>query len=214
MIDHTQRPLSLKRWVLFTTYGWFLGILLVVGFAMMGEALMNMNDNSGSQAAVGMGMGAGVGFMQWIVLRKYANLSIVYFWCSFMGFSLAFLLRDVIDIYVLSNSNNVGISVEATIPAAVLLGAFLSAWLQYSYIFKNTLPRFYPWILINMVGWLLAAVITMSISMINFNLAAHLPKVMVVISAVLFLTVGGPILGYITGVYLLPRIKNMRGEEE
>ena len=64
---------KLKRWVLFTTYGWMIGILIVVSLAALSEAVFNIKDESGGQAVVGIGMGAGVGMMQWLVLRKNLN---------------------------------------------------------------------------------------------------------------------------------------------
>ena len=48
----TQKSLTMKRWVLFTTYGWFMGILVIIGLALLAEALINTTEESGGQAIV------------------------------------------------------------------------------------------------------------------------------------------------------------------
>lgn len=200
----TSKQLTMKRWVLFTTYGWFIGILLVVGFAIVAELLIKMDDESGGQAAVGIGMGAGVGFMHWMAIRKYLASSSGLFWYSMIGFSLAFIFRDLIVAQL-----NTPISVEITIPFAVLLGAFISAWLQYAYLLKKVSDKAAGWISHSITGWLLATFITMGASLMNFKLGDNLPKAFVVLFALTFLSIGGPILGYITGRFIVPKINGL-----
>ena len=198
MTTSSQR-LTMKRWVLFTTYGWFIGILLVVGFALIAELLLKMNDESDGQAVVGIGMGLGVGFMQWMAIRKYLKSSTGLLVYSLIGFSLAFILRDVIVVLL-----KFSIAVEATIPFAVILGALTTAWLQYKYLLKKISNKSSGWILYSILGWLLATIITMGTSILNFKLGDTFPKVFVLLLALIFLSVGGPILGYITGRFIVP----------
>lgn len=199
----SSKRLTMKRWVLFTTYGWFIGILLVIGFAFLAELLIKMNDESGGQAVVGIGMGAGVGFMHWMAIRKYLASSSGLFLYSMIGFSLAFIFRDLIDLLL-----NIPITVEITIPFAVLLGAFISAWLQYKYLFKKISDKAVGWISHSIIGWLLATLITWGISL-NFKLGDNFPKVFGVLFAFTLLSIGGPILGYITGRFIVPKINDL-----
>lgn len=196
-----SKPLTLKRWVLLTTYGWFIGILLIVGFALVAELLLHMNDDSGGQAIVGMGMGAGIGLMQWMALRKHLASSSRLFLYSLAGFSIAFILRDLIAARI-----PVPITVEITIPFAVLLGAWISSWLQHAFIFKKIFGNSINWIYHSIIGWLLATLVTMGTSVLNFHAAGSFPKVFVVLFSLIFLSIGGPILGYITGRFIVPRI--------
>ncbi len=102
------------------------------------------------------------------------------------------------------------ITVEITIPFAVLFGAFLSGWLQYRFVFKGIMDKAGFWILYSVIGWLLATLITMSTTFINIKFGEHFPKVLVVFFALSCLSLGGPILGLITGQFIVPRIKSIR----
>lgn len=200
----SPKQLTIKRWVSFTTYGWFVGIVLVVGFALVPELLFKMSDESGGQAAIGIGMGAGVGFMQWMVLRKFLTTSHRMFWGTFIGFSFAFILRDIVTPLI-----EFPLTVETTIPFAVLLGAFISGWFQYKFVFSKIMAKAVNWIFYSVVAWLLATLITMGMSLLNFKTGEHLPKVLIVIIALLFLSIGGPILGYITGRFIVTKINDI-----
>ncbi|MCC7513879.1 MAG: hypothetical protein IT212_04200 [Bacteroidia bacterium] len=199
----------MKRWVLFTTYGWFIGILLVVGFALIGEVLSNTIGIPGGQAAVGIGMGAGVGLMQWLAARKYLTSSQKLFWFTFIGFSLAFILQDIVAITLDSVKPDVSVKVETMIPFTVLLGAFISGWLQYKFVFKKIIDKAVNWIFYSMASWLLATIITMGTPLLKFNMGENFPKVLIAIFAALFLTIGGPILGYITGRFIVTKVNGL-----
>jgi hypothetical protein len=208
----TQKSLTMKRWVLFTTYGWFMGILVIIGLALLAEALINTTEESGGQAIVGIGMGIGVGFMQWMAIRNTLIASGRFFWFTVIGFSFAFILRDFVSEIINTKIVAVPISVEVTIPFAVLLGGLVSGWLQYRFILKKTMDQAVHWISYVVVGWLLATLITMTMPLLSIKTAENFPKVLIVIIALLFLSIGGPILGFITGWFLIPKLKNLTTE--
>jgi cytochrome c oxidase subunit IV len=199
-----SKQLTFKKWVLFTTYGWFLGIILVIGFALAGELLIKTSDESGGQAAVGIGMGAGVGFMQWMALREYLTTSQRLFWCSFIGFSIAFILRDFI-----TSAFDIPLTVESTVPIAVILGALICGWLQYYFVLKPSMNKSVTWIFYSIAGWLMATLITMSSSMLNLKFAENIPKVLILIFALLLLSIGGPVLGFITGTFIVTKMNTL-----
>jgi hypothetical protein len=57
---------SLGGWIGATTLGWILGVPLVAGLAIIGEAL----GIGGVQVLVGAGMGLGVGLLQGRLIRR------------------------------------------------------------------------------------------------------------------------------------------------
>lgn len=201
----SSNQLTMKRWVLFTSYGWFIGILLVVVLALIGELLFKTGEESGGQAAVGIGMGAGVGILQWMALRKYLATSYRFFWCTLIGFSFSFILRDIVapQIEFLINTS-------ITIPLAVILGAFISGWLQYNFVFKKLINGAINWIFYSTIGWLIATVITIAMPMLKINFGENFPKILILVIALLFLSIGGPILGYITGRFIVTKINFLK----
>ena len=207
MSSQIQNPITLKRWILFTTCGWFIGILLVVGFALLSEIVFKMEDEFDGQAAIGIGMGAGVGLMQWLAIRKYLAASQKLFWFSLLGFTVAFIIRDIVAGIINEKFSDIPITVEVTIPIAVLLGAYISSLLQYKFVFNAKMDTTFRWIIYSMIGWLLATLITMSTSILDLKLGENFPKILIVIIALLLLSIGGPILGYITGWYIVPALK-------
>lgn len=204
-----QKPLTVTRWVLFTTYGWFIGILLIVVLAIIGESILKMEEGSGGQAIVGIGMGAGVGLMQWLAVRNYLQSSQKIFWFTLIGFSIAFILMDIIGAITNSKINGVTISAEAVLPYTILLSSLITSWLQYYFIFKKIIDNSIYWILFSIIGWFLATEITIGDFMPNIKFGEHFPKVFVFIIALSSLSVGGPVVGFITGRFIIPKIKKL-----
>lgn len=174
----------------------------MVGFSLIGELLFEMNDESVGQAAVGIGMGAGVGFMQWMAARKYLLSGSGFFLYSTLGFSLAFISRDVLSAFL-----DPTLTVEITILIAVVLGALISGWFQYRFIFAKVSSKTAGWMLYSVSGWLFAALVTMATSLLNFKTADKMPVAITLVFALLFLSVGGPVLGFITGQFVVPLLK-------
>lgn len=80
-----------NQWVRATWVGWVLGIPLIAGLALMGEAV----GIGGIQVLVGLGMGAGVGLMQGRVIRAVLHRFAPWFWSCFVGLGLIFLAVDI-----------------------------------------------------------------------------------------------------------------------
>ncbi|MEK6781582.1 MAG: hypothetical protein AABY93_07735 [Bacteroidota bacterium] len=150
----SQKQLTQNRWIWSTTAGWFIGILLVVGFAMLAEIILQTNDESGGQAAVGIGMGTGVGLMQWIVLRKYLESIQKWLWFLIIGFTISYVSFDLIAANI-----DLAIKAEVSLPFATTLGALISSWLHYRFILRNITSKAANWIAYNTIAWLLAHLI-------------------------------------------------------
>ena len=129
MNQESPKQLTQNRWIWLTTAGWFIGILLIVGLAMLGEIILHAKDESGGQAAVGISMGTGVGLMQWVVLRRYLESVQKWLWFSIFGFTLSYVSFDLI-----ATNINLAIKAEVALPIATTLGALISSWLQYKFI--------------------------------------------------------------------------------
>ncbi len=167
--------------------------------ASLSELLLQMTDDSGSQAAVGIGMGTGVGFMQWIMLRQYRQSVQKWWWFSILGFTVAYLIFDWMAAHI-----DLAIPPEYALPLATALGALLSSFLQSAFLLRSLTPGPYRWMAYSTLGWLAAHLVTSGMFIINFQTSGHLPIALVVVAALCFLTVGGPILGFFTGRFMVP----------
>lgn len=189
---------------MFTSAGWLLGILLVVGLAVLGEVVLQLEEGSGGQAAVGIGMGAGVGFMQWMAIRNHLTSAQRWFWFSLIGFSHAYVFLDLLAANV-----NVEIKPEMATPLATAAGAFISGWLQYKFVLKKITPKAIHWIAYTTLSWVSAHILTSGIVLVYAKFTADIPRAIVFILVLSFLCIGGPLVGYITGRFIVPRIQTM-----
>jgi hypothetical protein len=181
--------LTLNKWILYSSGGWLIGVLLVI---LLGTFLDN--------AAVGIGMGAGVGIAQWIALKQHASMKAKWFLFSIVGLGIPFLL------FSLASGTILLIKPETYIPIATLLGALLAGWLQYRFILKQTYEDAANWILMNCLGWTAAAVITF----VGYLFISYLPRAVSLPLAFILLVIGGPILGLISGPTILPILKRTK----
>jgi hypothetical protein len=181
--------LTLNKWILYSSGGWLIGVLLVI---LLGTFLDN--------AAVGIGMGAGVGIVQWIALKQHASMKAKWFLFSIVGLGIPFLL------FSLASGTILLIKPETYIPIATLLGALLAGWLQYRFILKQTYEDAANWILMNCLGWTAAAVITF----VGYLFISYLPRAVSLPLAFILLVIGGPILGLISGPTILPILKRTK----
>jgi hypothetical protein len=209
MNQESPKQLTQNRWIWLNTAGWFIGILLIVGLAMLGEIILHAKDESGGQAAVGISMGTGVGLMQWVVLRRYLESVQKWLWFSIFGFTLSYVSFDLI-----ATNINLAIKAEVALPIATTLGALISSWLQYKFILRNITSKASNWIAYNTIAWLLAHLITSGLILINMKAIFDIPKVINAVVALFFLTVGGPILGFITGRFIVPVINKQTPNEQ
>jgi hypothetical protein len=209
MNQESPKQLTQNRWIWLNTAGWFIGILLIVGLAMLGEIILHAKDESGGQAAVGISMGTGVGLMQWVVLRRYLESVQKWLWFSIFGFTLSYVSFDLI-----ATNIDLAIKAEVALPIATTLGALISSWLQYKFILRNITSKASNWIAYNTIAWLLAHLITSGLILINMKAIFDIPKVINAVVALFFLTVGGPILGFITGRFIVPVINKQTPNEQ
>jgi hypothetical protein len=186
--------------------GWFIGILLVLGFIALGEAMSRTGDDSGGSVAIGLGMGTGVGFMQWLAIRHHLAVGQRWFWFYVIGFSLGYILLDLVPTHAIPS-----LTTETAMPFATLVGALITGWLQYRFVLRNIMARAISWIAYMSLGWFSAYVITASIVVFNnMKLGEHFPKIFLLVFALALLTLGGPLLGYITGRFIVPRIQRLK----
>lgn len=202
------KEITMKRWILFTSYGWLIGILLIVILAIISESVFKMQEESGGQAIVGIGMGAGVGIMQWLAIRKYLPSSQGFFYYTLIGFSSAFILMDIFSAIIDIQKIIIPLKEEFIIPITVIVGAIISGWLHYYFVFKKIMNKAKIWIIYFITGWLIATLITVNISFLNIKFTGYLPRVLAAFIAFGGLSIGGVILGYITGLFIVPKIKN------
>ena len=209
MNQESPKQLTQNRWIWLTTAGWFIGILLIVGLAMLGEIILHAKEESGGQAAVGISMGTGVGLMQWVVLRRYLESVQKWLWFSIFGFTLSYVSFDL-----MATNIDLAIKAEVALPIATTLGALISSWLQYKFILRNITSKASNWIAYNTIAWLLAHLIISGLILINMKAIFGIPKVINAVVALFFLTVGGPILGFITGRFIVPVINKQTPNEQ
>src|SRR6185503_16486905 len=84
-------PVTLGRWIGATTMGWILGVPLIAGLALIGEAM----HVGGVQVLVGAGMGLGVGLLQGRLVRQLGVTWGSWLLSCVLGLSVPFLAWDV-----------------------------------------------------------------------------------------------------------------------
>lgn len=176
--DH---PRFLSRWLLATTGGWFLGIILVVLLAVLGGML-----DVEVQLVIGLGVGLAVGFAQWRVAREWFGATSAWVWSTAAGLTLPFLICDILRVEVKG---------DAFIPLAAAAGLLVGAWQ------RHMLPRHvvHPswWILASVVGW--SAAIALFVRLTSTQYSALVSGTFLSLAAI---PLAGLTLGILTGVAL------------
>ena len=203
MEQQIQKPLKLKKWIWLTIAGWFIGVALVIGLGILAETILQGKEGLGGQALVGVGMGIGVGLMQWIILRKYLRSALNWLWCSILGFTVAYVAFDIVASFI-----TIGFDGATILPLATFIGALISGWLQYAFVLKKSVANSKGWIVYNAVAWLLAHLLTMGMFLIEIPKQSGVLGVLIIILAFVFILIGGPLLGFITGRFLVSKINN------
>lgn len=135
----------LGPWVRATWQGWLLGIPLVVGLALLGEAL----GIGGAQVLVGLGMGLGVGGMQGRVIRRRIAASAPWFWSSVGGLALPFLVTDI--------AGAMGRGLPYSLPLSVAVGGLLAGTGQALVLRARVGDRAWLWVPASGLAWALSA---------------------------------------------------------
>jgi uncharacterized membrane protein len=184
--------LTTASWTRVTWLGWLLGIPFTVILALAGEAL----GIGGSQFLVGAGMGCGVGLMQGRAVMRLGLKAIPWFCSCTAGLAAPFLVSDL--------GHLLGITWPNSQPVCVAVGGVV-AGLWQAVLLR---PRFEGagwWLVGSALGWSLAGVAA--------SLADALPRshsIRGLAGAGLYLglvAVGGLILGIVTGVVLVRRLR-------
>jgi len=133
------------RWIRNTLYGYLLGIVAMLAWVFVSEAL----KLPGSQYFTGLCIGLGVGFMQGRLLKKTSGISMHWMTGSLCGLGLSFV---VFDFGRALWSEPPGFNIMG----AILAGGFLAGVFQYLVIRKR-FQRALHWIWISLAGWVAAA---------------------------------------------------------
>lgn len=189
-----QQPLSVKTWTLYTSAGWLTGFVLTLLIGLPLEAI-----GIGNQSMIGLGMGAGVGLTQARLLNRYPVSGRRWFWSSFIGMSIPYILYDVV-------AYKIKMTPEQVLPVATAIGSLLAGTFQYQFALKPIKAKSKNWIIVTCLGWTIAHVLLIAI---NFNSIKqlNLPLFIHVIFVVLCILGGGPILGLITGRSIVAALK-------
>lgn len=179
-------PLPRSRWILYVGLGWLLGVLLVVGFAVLLESL---ELGWTGQFVVGLGMALGVGMAQGHVLRQHRPM---WGWVrtTVLGLTVPYVLADGL-MYITA------LKPERVLPFATVLGAVLAAWLQARSVgaARGSMGR---WVFRHAIAWLVAYIYTMGLLWASHAWKASLPHSISIIMAFGSLLTGGLVLGALT----------------
>ncbi len=187
MNHNTLKPLTLKRWVWFTALGWLTGFACTMLIIFLFEAL-----HIGNQSMIGIGMGAGVGLIQALLLKRYQLSGKHWFWSTFIGMSVPYLLYDLVSLFI-------SMRPETILPIATALGGLLAGTLQYYTVLKPHPGSSRYWILLTAVGWLLAHGFLLFLFANEKLKQLEVPVILILVFAISCILSGGPILGLITG---------------
>jgi hypothetical protein len=183
-----------QKWIWYHLAGSFLGVVLTIAF----DSVLEWLKVPASQVAVGMGMGTAIGLMQWAVLRRY-GIHQTWIWLTVAGFTLGYVLFEWVGAPLWTWGDGYAL-VIATVASALLTG-----WLQYRFVLKAIPGTSTRWIGVYTLGWLLAHV---AASISGPLMRSHIPRTLIFTLNISLILSAGPILGWVTGRYLLPFLKD------
>lgn len=174
---------TIKKWIIYTGIGWFLGVLLVLLLAGLLEFL-----HLDFQFIVGFGMGLGVGLSHWLLLRKYFLISFNWVVIQSIVLTIPFLIFDIFSRYY-------NLPIEKLILFIIACGVTSSSYLQYYFLLKPNSPNTKEWILFSLIGWLSVSILCIY----SYPVLMHYftRNIVVIVNLIIF-TSAGPLLGFIT----------------
>ena len=191
----STRQVSLQqRWIWYHLAGSFLAVVLSMAF----DSILQWLKLPPSQTAVGLGMGVAIGLMQWAVLRRY-GIPRTWIWFTLAGFTVGYVLFAWLGKPLWDRANGNSLLV------ATLISAAIAGWLQYRFILKSIPGTSGKWIPVYMLGWILAHA---AAAITGYLMRTPLPRGLVFTLNFSLILAAGPLLGWVTGRYLLPRIKD------
>ncbi|MBL7847034.1 MAG: hypothetical protein JNL40_06165 [Cyclobacteriaceae bacterium] len=188
------KPLTLLSWILHTSLGWIVGIVLFEYLTRLGHNLnLQMHDG---QSLVGLSMGAGVGLTQWLLLRKHAKGAFKWFWSLFLGFSFPFVMVDLVSAMVGLNPETVPLDVQILgLLCTTVIGSSVAGYFQYNALMKST-ESSDNWIMYHSMAWV-ACFLPMAIYLASQHFEANQA------AGIFILMLGGPLLGFLTGMRMI-----------
>lgn len=186
--SHPASSVPAARWILFTWYGWLIGIALVIGFSTLMEST---GLSSGSQFGVGVGMAAGIGMMQGYAARRRLGTPWRWMGASVSGFTISFVVADLVIRYA-------DLPPEGVLPYATGAGALLAGWLQARQVVHPSSTEARAWVLVSTVAWLAAHGLTIMLVALGNTVKLHAPGWLTIVYAFSSILVGGPVLGAIS----------------
>lgn len=196
---------KIKTWIWYNSLGWLLGMILLLGIAILGEALF-AEKLRGGQSVIGIGLGTGMGFMQWRYLKKFYNWPITWLWYSMLGFSGMYLFYDLLSIQF-------ELKPEKVLPVVTLLAGAMSGYLQQHYILKGRMKKPKAWILINAFSWFAVHLLTGALFLLQLKENEFLPRAIILTLAFTFILIGGPLIGLFSSYYFT-KIQNSTSVSE
>ncbi len=173
-----------KSWTLACFWGWLAGIVLILLFSGIVEAL----GTDDLQFHIGLLMGIGVGFTQWLWLKKRFNASSVWLLSSAAGMTVPFLLTDFFR----------PAPASVTLPLSVIAGGLFTGWLQ-SRLLKTYSSLASAWIICSFMAWTLAACCVLLVNCTMALKATGLFTLLLAFLNLLLILSGGWILGLVSG---------------
>ena len=183
-----------QKWIWYHLAGSFLGVVLAIAF----DSVLEWLKVPPSQVAVGMGMGVAIGLMQWAVLRRY-GIHQIWIWVTVAGFTVAYVLFELLGAPLWAWGNGYALII------ATMAGALFTGWLQYRFILKVIPGASVRWMWVYTLGWLLAHV---AASISGPLMRSHIPRALILTLNISLILSAGPILGWVTGRYLLPLLRD------
>lgn len=185
-VSHTDnsKQFKLKTWILFTFYGWLLGVVLVI-------LLSSFLDSIGIehlQFYVGLGMSTGVAMMQWFQLKKIIDISYSWVTVAAAGMGLPFLCIDILIPWHTPNK-----LIIATIFGTAILAS--SQTMQLKKFFSNS----GYWFIGTAIGWILSTLVLMAVEYtMKFKGPGWITLAIALLNLIIILS-GGFILGFFSG---------------
>jgi hypothetical protein len=133
------------RWLLGTTIGWFVGILLAIGLSY---AIVGLFYPEESNLIVGLVLGAAVGLAQVIAVRRLLPLTQRWVWGATVGLGIPFIIGVVVSA-TWFKGNEVS---DMWLVLVAVVGGMLSGLFQAPTL-RRHVPRARWWIPASLVSW-------------------------------------------------------------
>lgn len=186
--------LPLKKWIIATFIGWFIGIviLLIISFAIDALGIKNLHF------FIGIVMGLSVGFMQWQMLNNIIPINKKWIWYAMLGLTLPFLTLDLLPFF----TQIVLPDYQLSIP--IVLGAICVGALQLK-LLKPFAKKADLWVFASILGWGGAG-----LCMLSIDYADRISSNVIFLSliGIVLTLLGGLLLAYISGRFLKAMLIN------